>query len=202
MRVLPSRIIMSVYDKIFENLMLRKAYHLFGGGVILAALATLDRPTFIICGIIYLIAFWVLGKRVSFAMLGVLLLLAFSRSQFITMGATIVFWIGDGSAALVGSWWRGKSWSWNKAKTIAGSLAFLTSSGLALFLFLILVSPSPKWGLVIAASLTALGGTLAEGLPITLIKDRKADDNLLIIMTSGILLQMVALALGIELPMT
>lgn len=189
---------MSVWDKIFENLMLRKAYHLLGGGLILAALATLDVFPFIICGSVYLIAFFIFGRRVSFAMLGILLLLVFTGSKFTTMGATIVFWIGDGSAALVGTWWGQQVWGWNKAKTIAGSFAFLTSSTLALLLFLVVVSTSDIPDLFFTASLTALGGTIAEVLPISLIKDRKSDDNFLIIMTCGILLQIVAFSLGLQ----
>lgn len=190
---------MLVYDKIFENLWLRKAYHLVGGMFLVFGLVELG-SWFFAAGVVYLIAFWILGKRVSFALLGILVVLATTGSVFITGGATIVFWIGDGFAALVGAQFGRTRWLWNQTKTIAGSFAFFIGSALALLLFFASVFRGIPQSAYPVALVTAFVGTIAEMVPLTLFKDRKPDDNFVIIVVTGITLQVLAYLFRLALP--
>lgn len=190
---------MLVYDKIFENLWLRKAYHLIGGLLLVFGLVELG-PWFFAVGIVYLIVFWLVGKRISFAMLGILVVLATTGSVFITVGATIVFWIGDGFAALIGAQFGRTRWTWNRNKSIAGSFAFFASSTVALLIFFASVFQGITPAVYPVALVTAFVATTAEMVPLSLFKDRKADDNFVILLVSGITLRVVTHLSGLALP--
>jgi dolichol kinase len=184
----------SAVDLVFGRLLFRKAYHLLAGTLILTAIPLLDPPVFTAFLVFYLVAFRVWGKRISFAVLGILIVSLFC-SKYITFGATLIFVIGDGLAGLVGSYFGRTRWPWSAQKTVEGSLAFFLSAILAMLLFL---SLTMTWttDLLLLAGLPTLAGCIAEVLPIDFIRDRRPDDNLIVILTSGIALQGLTLWLN------
>jgi dolichol kinase len=136
---------------------------------------------------IYILLFKVFGKRISFAAIGMLLLYLITNSRFITLYTTVIWWVGDGMAALAGSAYETKKWPWSAHKTILGSAAFFICSILAA-LPLAMINPDiPLPVLFIFIFIPCLWASMIEALPFTFIKDRKADDNLLIILSTGIL---------------
>lgn len=185
-------------DRLFQNLSFRKVYHFLGGGLILFAVATLDLRWIFVSGLLYLAAFWIWGKRISFAVLGILILLALTRSRFATLGAGIIFVIGDGLAAVVGSAYGRTKWCWNRDKSLAGSAAFLLSSLSAEFVFLRLAGPYPPGFTAAAMVLPCLTTCVLESLPIAVIRDRKPDDNLIIILGAGGILHALTVLFSVQ----
>lgn len=89
-------------------------------------------------------------------------------------------------------------WPWNEEKSLIGSVAFFISAAIAMWVLVSLsVAPGDKfaWLLVVAPVLV---GCLVESLPITIIKDRKPDDNLILILSCGLTIQIVQNMLGME----
>lgn len=180
--------IISLVDRIFENLFFRKLYHMFGGGLLVLGLVFLDRKWFMVLDAIYIFVFKVYGKRISFAAIGVLLLYFISNSRFITLEATVIWLVGDGMAALIGAAYGKKKWPWSTHKTILGSVAFLLSSILVALPVVSIYIDAPLSILFILVLAPCLCASIIEALPLSFIKDRKADDNLLVILSTGLLL--------------
>ena len=114
-----------IFDRIFDCIWFCKTYHLIAGCLLAAAILALDRDWFIILCVVWLVFFGVIGRRVSTAVLGVLLLAILTESKLTTLAAAIVFVVGDGAAAIVGAIFGKMKVPWNRRKSIAGSLAFL-----------------------------------------------------------------------------
>jgi dolichol kinase len=188
--------ILILVDRIFENLFFRKLYHLFGGSLFVLGLVFLDKKWFIVLDAIYIVGFKVFGKRISFAAIGVLLLYLLSNSSFITLYATVIWLVGDGMAALIGAAYGKKKWSWSTHKTILGSVTFLFSSILVALPFVSTHIDAPLTILFILVVAPCLWATIIEALPLSFIKDRKADDNLLVILSTGLLLYGLHLVFG------
>jgi len=91
------------FDLIFGKLSFRKLYHFVGGVLVFSIVYLCDGLLIYLFGLIYLAIFWFWGKRISFAVMAVLILYAITQSKFATLGAVIVFTIGDGMAAVIGS---------------------------------------------------------------------------------------------------
>src|SRR5262245_56710032 len=105
---------LSLFDKVFANVWLRKRYHLIAGGLLVIGIAVLDTNWFSAFCVMWILLFGAISKRVSTAVLGVLLLSVLSNSRFTTLGAAIIFVIGDGMAALVGTACQGQKWPWSE----------------------------------------------------------------------------------------
>jgi len=188
-------------DIVFENLLFRKVYHLLGGLLITGLLiAVRNRRLLFVLGLLYLIAFWIFGKRVSFAMMGLLLLGVVTASTFACAGSYLAFTIGDGAAAIVGSRFGWTTWPWHRRKTIVGTMAFFLTSFLALALFISRTTFSSSEEILLLALFPAAIGAAVECMPITAIRDRKPDDNLLVILSTGLLIH--GLAQVLQLPIT
>ncbi len=182
----------SLIDQVFGSLMPRKLYHVLGGLLVTGMLIYLkDGFWLYMLGVLYVILFAVWGSRISFAVLGVLILGIFTHSRFACAGAYLILAIGDGSAAIVGSRYGTAPWPWQRNKTILGSAAFLVTSFAALTVFIRYATLASISGAMWMAILPALVGTLAECSPIRIIRDSKPDDNLLIILSSGLLLNVL-----------
>jgi phytol kinase len=93
---------------------------------------------------------------------------------------------GDGLADLAGRRLKSPGLSWNRQKTLAGSLGFLFGGWIFSMLVLsvyvaIRVFPGPLSGYLIPATLIAIGGTLVESLPF------KDIDNITVTTASALL---------------
>ena len=176
-----------IFDKIFVNVWFRKAYHFIAGGLLVALVVVLDRQWFSAFCLFWLGVFAVMSKRVSTAVLGLFLLNTLS-SKFVTLGSAVIFVVGDGVATVVGSAFGDKKWPWHSKKTILGSLSFFICASLAMVGVLQLMIPSPPRNLLMFAILPSLIGCVAEALPFALrdIRDLSPDDNLLVILSSGV----------------
>lgn len=181
-----------IFDRLFGNLYLRKLYHMLGGILILCGLVFLDKAWFILMAGLYYLLFLLIGKRISFAIIGILLLYLLSNSRNLTLYATIIWWIGDFAAGVVGAAWGKQKLPWNPQKSILGSLSFFFSSFLVIFPMLIQTNPTSLKFLLPLCSLACLVACIVESLPITFIRDRKPDDNLTVILSTGFTLWVCA----------
>lgn len=188
----------TVFNTIFESLIFRKSYHFIGGMLIIITLFLLDKGWVFALGLTYLLLFWIYGKRISFAVLAILIFYALTDSRFATIGAAIIFVVGDGTAALIGSKYGRTKLPWHKEKTLIGSVAFLVSSFFVLLIYLISALPEIGAILLVLAFFPSIVGCILECLPISFIKDRKPDDNLIVILGSGITLYVLVQGLGIS----
>ncbi len=173
-------------DTLFGSLILRKAYHVVGGFIIIVLLVWVSPIWLFALGFTYLLAFWIWGRRISFAVLAILVLIAVTGSRPAATGAAIVFTIGDGAAAIIGARYGKTTWPWHRKKTIAGTFSFVIGSLLALSMYLHMAAQSSGVKQLMLALLPSLTGAVVECLPVTAIRDRKPDDNLLVILTSGL----------------
>jgi len=181
----------NLIDKVFENHYARKLYHMFGGGLLVLGLVFLNTFWFILLDSLYVLGFWIFGKRISFAAIGVMLLLILSGSKPITLMATLIWLVGDGLAGFIGAAYGTTKWPWHKQKSIQGSIAFLVGSFLMILLFLEMKSdlnPSIRTAFLFVPCLAAC---IIETLPISIIKDRKPDDNLIVILSTGVVLKIL-----------
>jgi dolichol kinase len=123
-------------------------------------------------------------RRTPWASLGLLtLLLSVRRTAF--GGAWVVFTAGDGLAGVAGRLLSGPHLPWNRAKTWAGSTAFLLAATAALYAFLERRQPRagrPRSFLV--ALFTSLAAATVETLPLPL------DDNYAVPVVAGLLLEL------------
>lgn len=195
-RVMVERLV----DRVFTSLPFRKAYHFIGGlALFLLTLFLGDTAFFIACAL-YLLAFLAFGKRVSFAVIGVASLFAITRSRFATLGAIVIFTLGDGLSAIMGSCYGKRRLPWSAQKSIAGSVAFLAGAIIGTFIFVSCASPVTGWERALLVGLPSVTGCIAESLPITVIRDRRPDDNLIIILVSGVTLRVLMALLAIPEP--
>ena len=186
------------FDRVFGRLFWRKLYHFAGGALLLTALIILQANWFLFLLLVYLAAFRIFAKRISFAVLGMLMLLVVSQSVLTTFAAGVVLFVGDGMAAVVGAAWGRRKWHINPHKSVWGSVAFLASAFLSLLMALEMLMPAQQAALILAF-FTALGGAVAEMLPLNMIRDRKPDDNLIVLAVSGMIFYGMCLWLGIPL---
>ena len=121
-----------LFDTVFRNVWLRKTYHLLVGSVLIATVVILDRAWFLVFCLLWLAVFGILSKRVSTSVLGLGLLSLLSNSKLSTLGAAVIFVVGDGIAAVVGVAFGMRRWPWGGGKTVLGSLAFLVSASIAM----------------------------------------------------------------------
>ena len=184
-------------DKIFTSLYLRKIYHLGGGLLMVIALAQVERNLFILFGALYFLAFLVLAKRISFAVIGVTLLYLLTGSKNLTLYTTIIWLVGDGAAGLIGSALGKRKVPWNNQKTILGSTSFFLSSLAVLLALFILAVEEFNASLVILGVVTCLVACFIESLPVSFIRDRKPDDNFIILVLSGLTMWQASDLLGL-----
>lgn len=197
--------IQTLFDRVFDTLLFRKLYHFFFGFLILFGVMAIDRPVFFAIIFAYVAGFWFFGQRVSLAALGIVILFAATGSKFTTIGAGIIFVVGDGLAALIGSNYGRTKLPWHTHKTVVGSAAFLSSATIAMLIFLAVTLPGQPYALLLAL-LPSLAGCVAEGLPalhingrpVTLGKSNLFDDNLVVILASGIAIHALIAWLGIR----
>jgi uncharacterized protein (TIGR00297 family) len=122
-----------------------------------------------------------------------LLLAAFPARPDIAAAAWGILAIGDGIATLAGRAIGGRTWPWNRDKTLAGSAAFALG-GAAAGVFLAwwcrpAVAPPPSLAFAIAAPIAAaIAAALVETIPVRL------DDNLSVAATAGGVLWIASLA--------
>jgi len=128
-------------------------------------------------------------RRLPYASMALLTLLAFAGRLAIG-GAWVVFTAGDGLAALVGRPAGGPTLPWNKKKSWAGSAAFVTAAGLALFVLLRWQGQALSWGWSLCLAIAVAGaGAVVESLAVPL------DDNYSVIVVAGSLLQLLLLVM-------
>jgi hypothetical protein len=188
-----------VIDIVFDNLYFRKVYHVAGGLLIVGLLVAVDNGMLLfLLGVAYVAAFWLFGHRISFAVLGGLLLALLTRSRFACTGAYLILTVGDGAAVFVGTRTGSATWPWHLDKTIAGTAAFFVTSCMALALFLPLTTSASASETVWLAVLPSAVGAAVECAPIRIIRDRKPDDNLLIILSTGLTLAMLVQLLSVS----
>jgi len=185
-----------LYDRVFSSLTLRKAYHFIGGLVLFLITCFLSDSGIVAACLVYFFAFLVLGRRISFAVLGVLLLFAITRSTFATLGAIVIFTLGDGLAAVIGSRFGRQCLPWNSRKTVLGSAAFLASSVAGMMVLVGTTSPLAGGGTLLLVLLPPAVACVVEGLPVSAIRDRKPDDNLLIILSAGLTVRLLMFLAG------
>lgn len=188
----------SIVDKVFENLFFRKCYHLLGGGLMILGVGVLNYYVFLLIAVLYIIAFYMLGRRVSFAAGGIALLLILSHSKWVTIGASLIWLIGDGMAGLIGQTYGRLKWPWNPQKTILGSLSFFVTSYLAIWIWILATADQPSIALSFPLIIPCLTASIVEMLPISFIRDRKPDDNFIILLTTGLVLKIITSGLLLE----
>lgn len=187
-----------LFERIFDNLYLRKLYHFLGGTLMVFALLLLERNWFIFCAVLYFVSFVFIGKRVSFAILGTLILYVFSGSKNLTVYTTIIWLIGDGTAGFVGGALGKRKLPWHDRKTILGSISSFLSSWIVLLTLFILTIEAPHKLLLILSTISCLVACLFESLPVTFVRDRKQDDNLIILLFAGLTMWSFSKLLGLE----
>jgi uncharacterized protein (TIGR00297 family) len=120
------------------------------------------------------------------ASLLVLVLLFRSRPDIVAASWGILA-AGDGAATLVGGRWGRRRWTWNRSKSIAGSIALLVAGGCAGAVLAWWCRPAatpvpPLWFSIAAPFAAALAAAVVETSPLRL------DDNISVPVTSAIVL--------------
>lgn len=178
-------------DQLFSCVWRRKAYHLLAGSLLAAGTLMLDTRWFAALCLCWLALFVIISRRISTAVLGLLLLAMLTGDQLTTFGAALVFVVGDGVATLAGTALGETKLPWHDQKSVVGSLAFLAAASLAMVAALpVLIDCSPLQ-LALLAGLPSLAGCLAEASPFALLRDERdgqPDDNLLVLLSSGAVL--------------
>jgi hypothetical protein len=190
-----------LFDEIFGCVWLRKIYHLIAGGLVVVAIVVLHANCFSVLCVVWIILFGAISKRVSTAVLGLLLLSVLSGSRFTTLGAAVIFVVGDGMAGLIGAAFGVTKWPWSDRKTILGSLSFLIGASLAMFGVLSILVQTFPGNLISLAILPSLIGCFVETVSVPLvrdIRDSKPDDNLFVVLSSGATLHWLTTFLQIE----
>ena len=124
-----------------------------------------------------------------------LLVLVFRTRLDIAAAAWGILALGDGAATLTGRAAGGRTWPWNREKTVAGSLAFVgwggaASVALAWWVAPNVTPPPPLAFVVVAPLLAAVTAALVETIPVRL------DDNISVPLTAGLVLWVASLATG------
>lgn len=183
----------------FRNIWLRKTYHLITGAVLLTCIAKLPRPWLLGAGVTWLVVFGLLSRRLSTAVVGLLIVNLLSASRLVTLGAAVVLVAGDAMSAVVGTALPVGRWPWNPRKTVAGTVAFLVFAGSALALLLWRMIDPPASRLAIVSVLPALVGAVAELTPwaaVADLRDAAPDDNLAVTVSAGGTLALLLVLLG------
>ncbi len=182
-----------------RRLFVRKLVHVCGG--LLAALLVLALPArwcFLLAGLV-IVAYWAISKRISLALFTSLVLLVLTGSRLVVAASLVVLALGDGAAALLGRLLGRTPWPWHLAKTVEGSLAFWLAACLGLLALFWLAAPQVSLGgRFLLAVVPALGGSIAESLPLEITQNGKPDDNLAVMLAGGGLLYLLALALKVS----
>jgi dolichol kinase len=163
-----------------------------------SALMLLERNWFILFAALYFITFYLIGKRISFAVIGVLLLYIISGSKNLTLYPTMIWLVGDGTAGLAGSALGKQKLPWHDQKTITGSIAFFLSSFIVILTLLITTIEALYRQLFILSTMSCLVACFVESLPVSFIHDRKPDDNLIVLISTGLTFWGFSKFLGLE----
>lgn len=189
------------FNRVFENLWLRKLYHIGGGALMAHVLFAWDMNWIFAFIISYLVIFKLLSKRLSFAIVGILILLAVSHSRFITLASYLIFVVGDGMAAVFGTAFGRMNWPWHSKKTIVGSLACLVSALLVMSNLVNMLDLLSPWHRLAVVFWPSLGATIIETLPISYFQKRqtenRTDDNLMMILGTGTIIYTIFVWLAI-----
>jgi dolichol kinase len=170
------------------------------GAVLVAAIFMLPRPWLLGAGVTWVVVFGLLSRRLSTAVVGLLIVNLLSASRLVTLGAAVVFVAGDALSALVGTAFPVGRWPWNPRKTASGSVAFLVFGGLALAWLLWQMTGMPATQLVIGSVLPALVAAIAELTPWVAVadwRDAAPDDNLAVTVAAGATLAVLLALFGI-----
>jgi len=108
-----------------------------------------------------------------------------SGSKNLTVWTTIIWLVGDGTAAVVGCALGKRKLPWHDRKTILGSTSFFLSSWIVLLALLLTINDAPHSQLFILSTVSCLVACFVESLPISFIRDRKPDDNLIVLLLTG-----------------
>ena len=127
---------------------------------------------------------------VLYALVVLLLVLAFPSRPDIVGAAWGVLAFGDGTATLAGQSIGGRQWPWNREKTLAGTIAFAicgAAGGMVLAWWIRpAVTPQPSLLFVlIAPPAAAVAAALVETIPVRL------DDNLSVTITAAAVLLLI-----------
>lgn len=188
----------SLADKVFSSTIYRKLYHLVGGSLVILGFLLLDREWFIASCILYIVLFYLICKRISFAVIGFLMLAILTNSTVIMLSSAAIWLVGDGMAGLIGGAFGKRKWPWHSQKTILGSASFLAGAFLAVLVVLNSTIDAPLHILALLSILVSIGACIIEVMPVPLIKDRKVDDNLLLILSSALLITLLSSWFGLE----
>jgi dolichol kinase len=164
----------------------------------IAGYILLDEEWFITVCILYILAFYLFSKRIAFAVIWLLLLVSLTDSYIVTVSAATIWVVGDGFAGLVGSAFGKRRWPWHTHKTILGSASFLAGSFPAVLVVLVSTIDAPLQSLILLSLIPSLGACIIEVQPITSVRDIKIDDNLLVLMSSALLIYLLFDWLGVE----
>lgn len=126
----------------------------------------------------------------AYGMISVCLLLLLSHNREVASAAWLTLILGDGMSTLCGIAWGGPSWSWNRRKTLIGSLAFLVSTVGGLSVLFILIFHHDVARSVVVAFACASGAAIMESLPLSV------NDNLTVVLVAGMLSWLGTFALG------
>ncbi len=123
-----------------------------------------------------------------------LLIVAFWNDPGLAAAGWAILAFGDGSATVAGTRIGGPRLPWNRAKTFAGSIAFVAAGGAAAWLIASFVEPDPAYALpwIAIAFGAALVCAIAEGLELNV------DDNIVVPLVGG--LSLLALSRVSRLP--
>jgi hypothetical protein len=188
------------FDSVFRSLWQRKIYHLATGTVLVAVIATLPQAWLLGLGVSWLVLFGMVSRRLSTAVLGLLVVNLVSGSRLVTLGTAAAFVAGDGMSALVGTIWPVGRWSWNPRKTMSGSVAFAVFGALALAVVVGMVASPDVGRLAVLSVLPAVAGAAAEMSPwgsVPDLRDGAPDDNLAVTLVTGGVLGLLLAVLGI-----
>jgi dolichol kinase len=185
-------------DAFHDQLFLRKLWHLSFGGVLVAMLALLDRNWCLAACAVYFLGLWFLARRISFGTLGIMLLLMLSGARFATFLTVLIWVVGDGLAGILGAAYGRRKWTWYPQKSVVGTLSFFLGAMAAALVALQLSVAAPLATVIALSAVPSLAAAVVEILPITFIRDRKPDDNLLIILSTGLVVNVLIAGLGVE----
>jgi dolichol kinase len=176
------------FDRLFANVWIRKSYHVIGGALVAVSIPLLGNARFAWLCVAGLTAFAMTAKRVSTVLLGLLLVDVLSGSNLTTLGAAVVFVVGDGLSALAGTAFGTTKLPWHGEKSVVGSLAFFGGAWVSLAWRLHAAFPENTGRTVVVALVVSVVGCLAETQPLPLVRDvrdGKPDDNLAIVLSAG-----------------
>jgi dolichol kinase len=183
------------------RLFARKLVHVFGGSLCAALVLWLPALWIYLLGGMVIALYLVISRRLSLALLGPLALLALTGSRLLVSATFTVLALGDGVASVVGHTLGHRRWPWRTGKTLEGSAAnwLVASTGLFMLLSMLLPGTGPAIRLLLA-TIPALGGALAEALPLDIMQNGKSDDNLAVVLATGLAFYLLSACLGVAPP--